>query len=409
MHRSEFEENIGIDITDRYKLRHIPALQNNEYKFFITEADSDHSYLDQFRLLAIDYPAHMDLGITEANQIAMFPIASVISSPNAWLNQDNVTDYIRYDSLPKGARGADQDVLKMRFESSSMSVAKFARGRDIDGLEIEGSDVAIITTLSADAVEPDPPVKRPAGTIATSGGGTEDMTQTFARREMESLIIIPVPIGNAADSVRVSWMRDFKMGYMAAVPVLYTGFTSRNLNLRSAQHTRLGDVRAKLLSQNQQYAEMVKGDTIFLSFRNQSIVPTGMKRSFVLETRGRYLTPQMLQRANGQTELSISRPIHVRQSGAQGAVIPSVYALSQNYPNPFNPTTMIRYQLPGAGMVKLQVFDMLGRVVATLASERKDAGIYEVPFNASTLSSGTYFYRLQAGSFVETKKMMLVK
>ncbi len=128
MHRSEFEENIGIDITDRYKLRHIPALQNNEYKFFITEADSDHSYLDQFRLLAIDYPAHMDLGITEANQIAMFPIASVISSPNAWLNQDNVTDYIRYDSLPKGARGADQDVLKMRFESSSMSVAKFARG-----------------------------------------------------------------------------------------------------------------------------------------------------------------------------------------------------------------------------------------------------------------------------------------
>ncbi|MFQ3597458.1 MAG: T9SS type A sorting domain-containing protein [Chloroherpetonaceae bacterium] len=83
--------------------------------------------------------------------------------------------------------------------------------------------------------------------------------------------------------------------------------------------------------------------------------------------------------------------------------------LSQNYPNPFNPTTMIRYQLPEASMVKIQVFDMLGRVVATLASERKDAGIYEVPFNASTLSSGTYFYRLQAGLFVETKKMMLVK
>ncbi|MFQ3609658.1 MAG: T9SS type A sorting domain-containing protein [Chloroherpetonaceae bacterium] len=97
--------------------------------------------------------------------------------------------------------------------------------------------------------------------------------------------------------------------------------------------------------------------------------------------------------------------------------VPTKFALSQNYPNPFNPVTVIRYELPTASAVKLQVFDVLGRVVATVVNERRDAGIYEAVFNASTLSSGTYFYRLQASAtngasssnFVETKKMMLVK
>ncbi len=97
------------------------------------------------------------------------------------------------------------------------------------------------------------------------------------------------------------------------------------------------------------------------------------------------------------------------QSAQAVESVPTKFALRQNYPNPFNPVTVIRYELPTASVVKLQVFDVLGRVVATLLNEKRDAGIYEVPFNAGSLSSGTYFYRLQAGSFVETKKMMLVK
>ncbi|MCS6988690.1 MAG: T9SS type A sorting domain-containing protein [Chloroherpetonaceae bacterium] len=88
---------------------------------------------------------------------------------------------------------------------------------------------------------------------------------------------------------------------------------------------------------------------------------------------------------------------------------PATFALEQNYPNPFNPATTIRYQLPVASDVRLEVFDMLGKKVATLVSERKDAGFHEAVFNAQTLSSGIYFYRLQAGGFAQTKKMMLVK
>jgi hypothetical protein len=90
-------------------------------------------------------------------------------------------------------------------------------------------------------------------------------------------------------------------------------------------------------------------------------------------------------------------------------IAPSVFSLSRNYPNPFNPGTAISYQLPVNSFVTLKVYDVLGNEVATLVNEEKQVGEYEIEFDGSTLTSGIYFYQLQAGSFVETKKMMLMK
>jgi subtilisin-like proprotein convertase family protein len=89
--------------------------------------------------------------------------------------------------------------------------------------------------------------------------------------------------------------------------------------------------------------------------------------------------------------------------------IPDVYRLHQNYPNPFNPVTNIRYDLPKANHVKLVVYDILGREVKTLVNEFKNAGTYELNFDATNLASGTYFYRIDAGDFVDIKKMVLIK
>jgi hypothetical protein len=88
---------------------------------------------------------------------------------------------------------------------------------------------------------------------------------------------------------------------------------------------------------------------------------------------------------------------------------PVGFALYQNYPNPFNPSTGIRYRVSGSGIVTLKVYDVLGREVATLVNERKTPGSYSVRFDASGLASGVYFYRLQAGSFAETKKLLLLR
>ncbi len=88
---------------------------------------------------------------------------------------------------------------------------------------------------------------------------------------------------------------------------------------------------------------------------------------------------------------------------------PDIFELSQNYPNPFNPTTKIKYQLPESGFVTLKVYDVLGNEITYLVNEEKFAGSYEIEFDASQLSSGIYFYKIQASDYFETKKMGYLK
>lgn len=88
---------------------------------------------------------------------------------------------------------------------------------------------------------------------------------------------------------------------------------------------------------------------------------------------------------------------------------PTTFHLQQNYPNPFNPQTIIRYELAEATVVRLEVLDILGRTVATLADGQKAAGTHDAAFDAQNLASGTYFYRLTAGAFVQTRPMLLLR
>ena len=90
-------------------------------------------------------------------------------------------------------------------------------------------------------------------------------------------------------------------------------------------------------------------------------------------------------------------------------VTPKQYTLYQNYPNPFNPSTNIKFDLPQASKVVLNIYNILGEKVAALLNETMEAGFHQVPFNGSGLSSGTYIYRIEAGNFVQTKKMLLMK
>ncbi len=91
------------------------------------------------------------------------------------------------------------------------------------------------------------------------------------------------------------------------------------------------------------------------------------------------------------------------------AEIPTDFTLHQNYPNPFNPSTKIKFVIPKSSFVNLKVYNVLGKEAATLVNEERPAGNYEVDFNATDLPSGVYFYRLQAGDFIETKKMVLLR
>ncbi len=100
-----------------------------------------------------------------------------------------------------------------------------------------------------------------------------------------------------------------------------------------------------------------------------------------------------------------------KESGGEGvnASLPTEYDLDQNYPNPFNPGTTINYQLPENNQVSLKVYDILGNLVSTLVDQQMDAGYHSVNWDASQLASGIYIYRIISGSFISTKKMILMK
>ena len=90
-------------------------------------------------------------------------------------------------------------------------------------------------------------------------------------------------------------------------------------------------------------------------------------------------------------------------------VMPINYELSQNYPNPFNPNTMIRFSLPKETQLKINIYNMLGELVETLAEGTYQAGYHELNFNAANLSSGIYIYRIESDAFVQVKKMILLR
>ena len=90
-------------------------------------------------------------------------------------------------------------------------------------------------------------------------------------------------------------------------------------------------------------------------------------------------------------------------------IVADYFELEQNFPNPFNPSTRISYSVPNASFISLKVYDILGNEVAILVNEEKPAGNYQLDFNALTLTGGVYFYQLTSNSFVDTKKMILLK
>ena len=112
---------------------------------------------------------------------------------------------------------------------------------------------------------------------------------------------------------------------------------------------------------------------------------------------------------NGIYILSALSAVKTSARNETGTAVVSEFSLRQNYPNPFNPATTIRYALPQSRLVTLKVFNLAGQEVATLVNQQQAAGEYTIAWNAERIPSGVYIYRLRAGEFSETKKMILMR
>lgn len=100
---------------------------------------------------------------------------------------------------------------------------------------------------------------------------------------------------------------------------------------------------------------------------------------------------------------------NVIQDVTDEELLPTVYKLEQNYPNPFNPSTIIKFAIPERANVNIKIYDILGGEITMLINQEMDAGWYELKFNADNYSSGIFIYRMQAGNYISTKKMLMVK
>jgi hypothetical protein len=121
------------------------------------------------------------------------------------------------------------------------------------------------------------------------------------------------------------------------------------------------------------------------------------------------VTPPQLPADGNPSEHYVAAYLFSPTSVGDETGVPTSFSLDQNYPNPFNPSTRISYTIAQSGPVTLKVYDVLGKEVASLVNEVKEAGSYTAEFNASNLANGAYFYKLQAGSFSQVKSMMLLK
>jgi len=442
LHRSEFDENIGNDIEDKYMLRVTPvfSLSDSICEIKIKELNNDISYFDKFSLVAIDHPIGTSLGITEENNYVLY-FPQITNSPDhAEHEGEDVTSELSYDSnYSKTVSGDEEDYVSATYEEKNYgfmkvnykmkevlrnSMKKLMNGVEngivknynlnkgkrksgnISDLQLFDSVAIILDPSQSDIiVNQGPPIKKPAGIIyAVDNLDPENPTvEQFAKRQNTSPVIITIGKNANIDSLYSVWNSEFNISYLSVTPVYYGGYVESALELVEAIDSVSGNVLISLLNTDSIYSVMDSTTNITLKFKNNiGNVEPGFIRDYVLVTNGRY--------ENSLSQQENRNAITSGETNITG--IPDEYKLYQNYPNPFNPVTKIKYDLPKEGLVSIKIYNILGKEVFSI-KEFKEAGFHNMQFSAlrggMNLSSGIYFYRISAGSFVQTKRMVLLK
>lgn len=442
LHRSEFPEFQGRDIMDRYKLQVMPSPNNNQIRVDVVENENDHSFFDQFKLYAVDHPEGTIMGVTEENEIAILNPADVISTDSATLTNlystSDITHQIQYNSLniikvqngdtiyahyPLGqlnvskmdAKGKQNTAIINRGEKKDQSKEKSNNNigtkhslnprRSLWGgilnNRFEPTRIAMITYLgNLDTLNPVASKNWAADVTAIpySLWGTP-YNGKIARRERPSEVVLPLftfepGIGEYVKSLQLKWTSDANLNHLAVVPIDVSDYYMTEITLDNAIHTTNGNVLDNLLYLDGSYAELESTAILKLYFSTVDIAdpPISYVRDYIFETNGRYIV------TNRDNILS-----------AKGNQVPFSNKLYNNYPNPFNPVTNIKYEINKNINVKITIYNILGQEVKILVNEFKKAGNYEIKFDGTNLASGIYFYRIEAGDFIEAKKMVLIK
>ncbi|MCX7759455.1 MAG: T9SS type A sorting domain-containing protein, partial [bacterium] len=369
-------------VVDYYQLFRRPEVINNTYKLRVAEYEQERSILDQFKLFVVDHDPDVNISVTESGEIIQY--AKPASIVEAQLEKEDVQKYM--SELDNNFVDADaEETLYLTFDSP---------------LDLNEKGLLINAILRP--IPPDPPEKKLiAGRIMQNIEGKMVNTSEFRLRRNPSYLWLPITGGNSkvnSFEIGITWNQAVSIDYTELSNRMELPYTKTECELLLAEHSVLGEVTQFLEESDKGAVELYPGQHIDLIFFAPSL-EEGKRRSFVFVSNGRY------DRIEDEKSLIALK----KQKSEQVKELPKDYSLSQNRPNPFNPVTTINYALPEPGFVTLKIYDVLGREVATLVSEYKEAGYYEVSWDATNVPSGIYIYRLQAGNFTSVKKMVVMK
>ncbi|HRE41930.1 MAG TPA: T9SS type A sorting domain-containing protein [Ignavibacteria bacterium] len=343
-------------IDDYYVINNPELKENSLINLRIHEPDEYLNELDMVKLLKVEVNGNSNAAVTEDGEIISY-------------SQPEYPGRIIIDkSRDVGVELNDYDNLTVEVSQGTKLT--------IDNNVLRGfnGDSYLIMRVKAPIINKELPI----GTIYL----WEKEFANIYTRHNDNLVCVKLQsgIGNA----EIIFDQDIEID-QAFLTTAEEPISITELPLSNAKHNVLGDVTEYISNLDNNIVSINRNEDLSFTFNNENITET--KANFILLTNGRYFMAQ----------LSVNKS----EVGD--------FKLNENYPNPFNPITNISFSIPSASNVSLKVFDITGKEVAKLVNEYKSAGDYSIQFNASELSSGVYFYRLNAGNFMSTKRMLLIK
>ena len=382
-----------INVSGFYLLTQPLVPQSNQYKLQIREFEREHSFFDYLNLATLDHPVNKKIGLTPTGK----PYAYGNPRPPV-----SCVDNRGFDCL---AQIADEDSLYYQNNQPGFMVINFGVLSNVTGLDKP------LTTGPGGGV-PEPPKEDMLNKLTPL---TSNVNGNVLKLEVfqESIWI---PVGKLYPhskpglrlveltsfikpqselKLKLSWSRRYSANQIAFYNLESSSLVLHNLDLSSATNLSSGDIKAKLFGMDNNFAELKPAETIELTFPYVP-VDSNMQRDFIVAAKGYYYSEDNIGQYSTQW------------------LNDTATSLQQNYPNPFNPETQIKFALPKPARVKLEVYNLLGQKVVTLIDKEMAAGYNTVVWDGKNeagenVSSGIYFYRLEAGDLKETKKMIIVR
>ncbi len=366
------------EVIDYYLLNQPLVGENGFYHLQIREFEKERSFLNSFQLIEADHPYGTKVAIGEDGGLYEYKQ----KLPLIGCTDDKGNDHL--EELK------EEDGLYFTSNGSGYLLLEYYLPSDIPGsgncqLSLEDLPKYMIKGGVVDKALPSSMGEK----ITIIGEGSSSIREIFPRANpYEGAIVIDLSDASPGEKVtiKLAYNSSYTADMIGCYIADFTPLPGNKIDLSTATHSRLGDITSLLRDQDKRMVNLQPGERIDLLFPADGAPEEGMKRDFVLISSGYY---ERIQRAS--------------------VTPPEKFTLFPNYPNPFNPKTRISYSLPVGCQVSLEVYNITGERVATLVNQRQGAGYHRVTWDASGMASGIYLYRISAGSFNQTRKMVLLR